>query len=260
MTSFRPAVLPVRTEQAASKFSDQNVGFIGLCTPCPSVRSTAAHGAQGEPPFLAVASSRATEVALAIAPARWHVALMRTVPHHLLFVLCTLAGCSSHGGDVRNADGGPPDLAASGGTDLAAGRDLATVGDAATVADSALAVDLTPSGPTADQCLEGWRMYGGACPAPTITQSYVGNGCVGTAGWFVEGQNFQLEQHNMGIADYGPQSFGANGNQKHWNIITTTKLCVTVAAAFKDTWVGHTIYVKNPDGKASNSVVVQDKL
>jgi hypothetical protein len=103
-------------------------------------------------------------------------------------------------------------------------------------------------------------MYMGACPAPIISDSYVGMGCVGTTGWFIDGDNFQLLQHNMGIADYGPQSFGANGNQMDWNVITTTQLCVTVAAAAAGAWVGHTIYVVNPDGKMSNSVVVQNRL
>jgi hypothetical protein len=114
--------------------------------------------------------------------------------------------------------------------------------------------------PTPAQCLEGWSTLNGQCAAPTITSSYVANGCVGTTGWFVEGNNFELERHNVGIADDGPQSFGANGNQKHWNVITPTKLCVTVSATFKSVWVGQTIYVKNPDGKASNSVVVEDRL
>ena len=168
--------------------------------------------------------------------------------------LFIFAGCSQ-GGYVPNnaADGGAVDLAVT--LDAAAG-----VKDGAAAVDAATAPDLAVPGPTAAQCLEGWRTYGGTCPAPTITESYVGNGCVGTTGWFIEGTNFQLEMHNTGIADYGPQSFGANGNQKNWNVITPTKLCVTVFAGYKSTWVGHTIYVKNPDGKMSNSVVVTDKL
>lgn len=114
--------------------------------------------------------------------------------------------------------------------------------------------------PTPAQCLEGWPSLNGRCAAPAITASYVGNGCVGTTGWFIEGSNFELERHNVGIADYGPQSFGANGDQKHWNVITPNLLCVAVYAGYKSSWVGHTIYVKNPDGKTSNSVVVQDRL
>jgi hypothetical protein len=114
--------------------------------------------------------------------------------------------------------------------------------------------------PTPAQCLEGWPTLNGQCAAPVISASYVADGCVGTTGWFVEGANFELRQHNVGIADYGPQSFGANGNQENWNVITSNKLCVTVYAGFKSSWVGHTIYVQNPDGKTSNSVVVQDRL
>ncbi len=129
----------------------------------------------------------------------------------------------------------------------------AGVHDAATGLDAAL-------GPSAAACLEGWADYAGTCPAPVITSSYVASGCAGTTGWFVNGSNFQVEQHNTGIADYGPQSIGANGDQKSWNVITTTQLCVTVAASAKAAWVGHTIYVKNPDGKTSNSVTVTDLL
>jgi hypothetical protein len=81
---------------------------------------------------------------------------------------------------------------------------------------------------------------------------------VGTTGWFVEGANFQLRQRNVGIADVGPQSIGANANQQHWNVIRPELLCVTIAASGRDTWVGHEIYVINPDGQRSNAVVVQD--
>ena len=165
-----------------------------------------------------------------------------------------LAACSQGGWDPGHPDGGA-DLSAAGdlaGADLAAGPDLWGPPDQATPADLA--------GPSADQCLEGWRMFDGRCPGPVIYRSYVGNGCRGTTGWFIEGLNFQVEQHNVGIADYGPQSFGANGNQKHWNDISTTRLCVTVSAGAKSAWVAHTIYVVNPDGKMSNAVVVEDRL
>lgn len=115
-------------------------------------------------------------------------------------------------------------------------------------------------GPSAAVCLEGWAGYAGTCPAPQITSSYVASGCVGTTGWFVVGSNFQVEQRNTGTADDGPQSIGANGDQKMWNVITTTQLCVTISAAAKAAWVGHTVYVKNPDGKTSNAVIVTDLL
>lgn len=177
-----------------------------------------------------------------------------STPRALFFLVMAPMVACSRGGYEPSPDAGPlPDLAAL------ATADLATSADAAQPPDLTPPADLTP-GPTADQCLEGWRMYGGACPAPEITSSYVATGCVGTSGWFIDGKNFQLEQRNTGIADYGPQSFGANGNQKHWNVITTTRLCVTISAGAKSAWVGHTIYVKNPDGKTSNSVVVQDRL
>jgi hypothetical protein len=158
---------------------------------------------------------------------------------------------------LADGDGGADDDAASSTTKDAGHRDSgahdAGVHDASTGFDAA-------GGPSAAACLDGWADYAGTCPAPTITSSYVGNGCVGTTGWFVLGTNFQLEQHNTGIADYGPQSFGANGDQKSWNVITTTELCVTVAASAASAWVGHTIYVKNPDGKSSNAVTVTSLL
>lgn len=170
-----------------------------------------------------------------------------------LSLVVLLAACSS-GGAITPA----LDLAPAAPDQAAPAADLGRPGDLTSPQDQATP-DLAPT-PTPAQCLEGWRMYNGACPAPIITESYVANGCVGTSGWFIDGANFQLEQRNMGIADYGPQSFGANGNQKHWNVITPTRLCVTVAAGAAGTWVGKTIYVKNPDGKTSNSVVVSNRL
>jgi hypothetical protein len=113
--------------------------------------------------------------------------------------------------------------------------------------------------PTPAQCLDGWRSLD--CAAPIITNSYVSNGCANTTGWFIDGYNFEhLGPSGPNTADYGPQSFGANGNQSAWNVITPNRLCVTVAAGFSSAWVGHTVYVKNPDGKSSNSVVVADRL
>lgn len=187
-------------------------------------------------------------------------AAMKIARGRSLLAVTMLAGVAcSRGGYEGMSDGAlPEDLTTSMTTDMStSAADGAS--DGAMGPDLLAPPDLQP-GPTAAQCLEGWRKYGGACPAPQISASYVANGCVGTTGWFVDGQNFQLEMHNVGIADYGPQSFGANGDQKHWNVITTTRLCVTVSAAAKSAWVGHTIYVKNPDGKSSNSVVVQDRL
>lgn len=148
-------------------------------------------------------------------------------------------GGEDGGGDASTSDASPPSDAGLGDASLP---------------------DAGPTGPTAAECLEGWASKAGACPAPVITASYVASGCVGHTGWFIEGQNFQLERRNVGIADYGPRSIGVNGNQRHWNVITPTLLCVTVSAASKGTWVGATIHVENPDGKTSNSVVVTDKL
>ncbi len=148
-------------------------------------------------------------------------------------------------------------------TDTAETSDTSAPPDTDLPADTDLPVDTDlpeDTGPSAEDCFTDWADFAGTCSAPVISSSWVGNGCVGTTGWFIEGDNFQFRQDNDGIADYGPQSMGANGNQMHWNVITPTLLCVTVFAGFKDTWVDHEIYVVNPDGKASNSVVVQDYL
>lgn len=114
--------------------------------------------------------------------------------------------------------------------------------------------------PSPLECLDGWRHL--SCPAPVIYRSYIGDDCMGTSGWFIVGENFQHEgPSGPSTADYGPRSFGANGNQKHWNVITPRQLCVTVGAGPGDTtWTGHTIYVENPDGQQSNSVVVENLI
>lgn len=208
---------------------------------------------------------------------------MRLARVGLLLATTALAACDdgrARGGgptasatDARPRDAGPPSDA--GATDDAAklipdarGGPLdagAAPADATADLDAAPTLDtgaldaLAPPGPTPDECLEGWRQLPtGSCPAPIIERSYVSEGCVGTTGWFVEGANFQLRQRNVGVADDGPQSIGANGNQGHWNVIRPDLLCVTVSAGSRDSWVGHEIYVINPDGQRSNAVVVQD--
>lgn len=171
------------------------------------------------------------------------------------------AACAAHG---EGFDDSEKDSGATWQPTWPSGKvEAGHAGDGATLEDAAIVLPdgaILPTGPTPDECLDDWATYDGGCAAPTITDSYVGSGCEGTTGWFIDGTNFQLRQHNSGIADYGPQSFGANGNQMNWNEITPTQLCVTVSAAASSAWVGHTIYVVNPDGKTSNSVVVSSKL
>jgi hypothetical protein len=199
-------------------------------------------------------------------------------------VACDDGRVRSSGPTASAPEAGPRDTSPStdaGASDDAAklapdARDMSLDGgvdrpDAPPSFDAAPAMDATPldatpppdsgvpPGPTPDECLEGWRQLPArACPAPVIERSYVSEGCLGTTGWFVEGANFQHRQHNVGIADYGPQSIGANANQQHWNVIRPELLCVTIAASSRNAWVAHEIYVINPDGQRSNAVVVQD--
>lgn len=214
---------------------------------------------------------------------------MRLARVGLILATAALAACD----DGRDRGGGPTASStdarprdASASSDIGADEDAAKLipdasgarldagaarSDAAVYLDAAPDLDAgapdalappdsgTPPGPTPDECLEGWRQLPpGACAAPVIERSYVSEGCLGTTGWFVEGANFQHRQHNVGVADYGPQSIGANSNQQHWNVIRPELLCVTVAASSRNAWVGHEIYVINPDGQRSNAVVVQD--
>ena len=178
------------------------------------------------------------------------------------------AGCSRGGApDPSDLSGGmsaDPDLAtplldlSRGSDDAGALTDLAvrdlSLPDLA-VLDLTLPPDL--AGPTAAECFERWRMYGGTCPAPVITQAWAATtGCSGSnPGLFIEGMNFQLEMHNMGIADYGPQCLEGH-DQKHWNELTTTRLCVTMNATYALSFPGKRLSVRNPDGKVSNSVTI----
>lgn len=156
--------------------------------------------------------------------------------------------------DVLGPDTGAASFDATPRFDAASAEPDAAPPDASEPPDSGL-----PPGPTPAACLEGWRQLPpGSCAAPIIDRSYVTDGCVGTTGWFVEGANFQLEQRNVGIADYGPQSIGVNSSQRHWNVIRPDLLCVTISANGRGTWVGAEIYVINPDGQRSNAVTVQD--
>jgi hypothetical protein len=136
-----------------------------------------------------------------------------------------------------------PDLASS-LVDLARGGDAGAVPIDLAVRDLAV-LDLTLppdlAGPTAAECFERWRMYGGTCPAPVITQAWAATtGCSAGnhPGLFIEGMNFRLEMRNMGIADYGPQA-QEGFDQRHWNELTTTRLCVTMNVTYALTGLCH---------------------
>lgn len=140
---------------------------------------------------------------------------------------------------------------------MTGGDDMVTPPDL-TVRDLAPPADLL-TGPTAAECFERWRMYGGSCPGPVITQAWASaTGCSSGnhPGLFIEGMNFQLEMRNMGIADYGPQARESH-DQKHWNELTTTRLCVTMNLTYAMSFPGKPLSVRNPDGKISNSVIIQ---
>lgn len=79
-------------------------------------------------------------------------------------------------------------------------------------------------------------------------------------GCFIEGQNFQFLRDNTGIADYGPKTLGPKGNHQHWNLLTPTKLCVTIGQAFIAGYVGKEVALLNPDGKTSNCVTIENHL
>ncbi|MFO0578838.1 MAG: hypothetical protein U1A78_32955 [Polyangia bacterium] len=169
-------------------------------------------------------------------------------------------GCSRGG-----APDPDPDLATPLLLDLARGSDDAGAPADLAVRDLSMPDLLLPdltlppdlAGPTAAECFERWRMYGGTCPAPVITQAWAATtGCSGgNPGLFIEGMNFQLEMRNMGIADYGPQCLEGH-DQKHWNELTTTRLCVTMNATYALSFPGKRLSVRNPDGKVSNSVTI----
>lgn len=182
----------------------------------------------------------------------------------LLLLLPHGGGCSRGGApdpsDLSDGTNRDPDLATPLLLDLARGSDDAGAPVDLAVRDLAV-LDLTLppdlAGPTAAECFERWRMYGGTCPAPVITQAWASTtGCSGSnPGLFIEGMNFQLEMRNMGIADYGPQCLEGH-DQKHWNELTTTRLCVTMNATYALSFPGKRLSVRNPDGKVSNSVTI----
>ncbi len=168
------------------------------------------------------------------------------------------------GHDMPDVDLGAPDLGAA---DLGFPDDLGArdMGAADAGPDDLGTPDAGPedmgSPVSPAECFEGWAtLPAGTCAAPIIDESWVGEGCVGTDGWFISGANFQLRERRTGVADRGPQSIGVNGDQSHWNVIEPNLLCVTIYRGYADTWAGHDVYVVNPDGQSSNTVTIQNRF
>ncbi len=153
------------------------------------------------------------------------------------------------GSVIDMAVGGDPDLAAS-------AADLAMPSP-----DLSPPPDLAPPIPSEAECFTEWKARGN-CPAPQITESYLGNNCAGTTGVFVVGRYFQSGNKfwtTNGFMPYGPYSLDTKLSRDTWNYLTPRVMCITTNndATY---WTGFAIQVRNPDGKTSNSVTVTNKL
>jgi hypothetical protein len=180
-------------------------------------------------------------------------------------------GCSSGG-----AMGTPPekpadltvmvgdvDLSSGASTDLAgASTDLAGPStDMARAPDLLPPPDLSPPPPSEADCFTDWKRLG-TCPAPQITDSYLGQNCAGTTGVFVVGRNFQSANKfwtDNGFMPYGPDALAPKLGRDTWNYLTPRVMCITTSAD-SAYWTGFAMQVRNPDGQVSNSVTVTNKL
>ena len=124
-------------------------------------------------------------------------------------------------------------------------------------ADLAVPADLMPAIPTDSDCFTNWKQLGN-CPAPEITDSYLGNNCAGTTGVFVAGRYFQSGNKfwtSNGFLPYGPLALPSKLSRDTWNYLTPRLLCITTSndATY---WTGFAMQIRNPDGQVSNSVTV----
>jgi hypothetical protein len=118
-----------------------------------------------------------------------------------------------------------------------------------------------PAIPSDADCFTDWKARGN-CPAPQITESYLGNNCMGTTGVFVVGRYFQSGNQfwtTNGFMPYGPYALTTKLNRDTWNYLTPRLMCITTSAD-ATYWTGFAMQVKNPDGQTSNSVTVGNKL
>lgn len=170
------------------------------------------------------------------------------------FLVVSSVACSSGG-----APNGPPgtvrDLAGTEGPDLSGGNvDLSGV-------DLPPSEDMAGSTISDADCFTEWPRLPG-CPAPQITEAYLGNNCVGTTGVFVLGRYFQsgnkFETKN-GFMPFGPFAVPARLSRDTWNWLSPRMVCITTSAD-PGTWTGFEMQLKNPDGQLSNVVNVVNRL
>ncbi|HNO67092.1 MAG TPA: hypothetical protein PKI49_01180 [Pseudomonadota bacterium] len=176
----------------------------------------------------------------------------------LLCAVASLLGCSSGGATSTNPDPSPDLALAPGNDDMAVSPGGA---DMAQVNDMLPPPDLTPPMPSEADCFTDWKKLGN-CPAPQITESYLGNNCAGTTGVFVVGRYFQSGNKfwtTNGFMPYGPYALASKLGRDTWNYLTPRIMCITTSndATY---WTGFAMQVKNPDGVTSNSVTVTNKV
>jgi hypothetical protein len=173
--------------------------------------------------------------------------------------IALLCGCSSGGstGDTGVPPDSSKDLAVSQGSEDLAG----TSADLGAAPDLRMTPDLAPAIPTDADCFTEWKTLG-SCPAPQITDSYLGNNCMGTTGVFVVGRYFQSGNRfwtTNGFMPYGPYAQTSKLNRDTWNWLSPRLMCITTSADAAY-WTGFAMQVKNPDGQLSNTVTVGNKL
>lgn len=174
----------------------------------------------------------------------------------LVLLLSSSLDCSS--GGAPNGPGQPPRDLTSGmdQPDLAGGPFDMPLGQ-----DLQPGEDLTGSMPSDADCFTEWPRLG-TCPAPQITEAYLGNNCVGTTGVFVVGRYFQSGNKfwtSNGFMPYGPYALPTRLNRDTWNYLSPRLLCITTSAD-PGTWTGFEMQLKNPDGQVSNAANVLNRL
>ena len=174
----------------------------------------------------------------------------------LVLLLGSSVGCSS-GGAPNGPPGTPRDLAGGGeGQDLSGGG-----GDLGAGFDLPPGEDMTGSMPSDADCFTEWPRLS-TCPAPQITEAYLGNNCVGTTGVFVVGRYFQSGNKfwtSNGFMPYGPYALPSRLNRDTWNWLSPRLLCITTSAD-PASWTGFEMQLKNPDGQVSNAANVINRL
>lgn len=130
--------------------------------------------------------------------------------------------------------------------------------DPGTTADETLSSTSTSTSPSEVQCFYEARALR-SCPAPQITAAYLGT-CGETQGLVIVGHFFQSVDRNnypySGSATTGPTLSTRDTIRDTWNELTAQRMCATSGTY---PGVGTAIEVRNPDGKLSNSVVVEDR-